>query len=261
MPDENLQILREKLEGIKEAGWIANGRPGNTGGVGNTLEDQLGIAENNQRLPDFGEWEIKSQRATTGSLLTLFHCEPHPRNANIVSRVLLPKYGWPHREAGRGYPAGERSFRQTISTGEYSDRGFRVDIDRGERQISISFNYSAINDRHSEWRVSVSEHAGVGALSPVPYWSFDDIEEELNTKLKNLMYVEAETKREGDREFFKYNRIEVYVDPTIEKFLSLLDQGVIYVDFDARTGHNHGTKFRIKPERKSDLYRQHLDIE
>ena len=31
-----------------------------------------------------------------------------------------------------------------------------------------------------------------------------------------------------------------------EKFIEAIEQGVIYVDFDARTGHNHGTKFRIK---------------
>jgi hypothetical protein len=31
----------------------------------------------------------------------------------------------------------------------------------------------------------------------------------------------------------------------LEKFINCIEQGKIYVDFDARTGHNHGTKFRI----------------
>ncbi|MGC8546014.1 MAG: MvaI/BcnI family restriction endonuclease, partial [Athalassotoga sp.] len=33
-------------------GWISNNRPGNVGGIGNTLEDLLGIKENHLPLPN-----------------------------------------------------------------------------------------------------------------------------------------------------------------------------------------------------------------
>lgn len=36
------QLIQELLK-IKEKGWIKNARHGNAGGVGNTLEDLLGI--------------------------------------------------------------------------------------------------------------------------------------------------------------------------------------------------------------------------
>lgn len=36
--------------------------------------------------------------------------------------------------------------------------------------------------------------------------------------------------------------------------LSAFESGLIYVDFDARTGHNHGTKFRIKRADIMNLY-------
>jgi hypothetical protein len=39
-----------------------------------------------------------------------------------------------------------------------------------------------------------------------------------------------------------------------EKFLERLEKGFVLIDFDARTGHNHGTKFRIKQEHFKDLY-------
>ena len=87
MRERDLDLLRIRLQEIKEMGWIRNQRPGNAGGVGNTLEDLLDVAENNLQLPDFGDWELKSQRAETGSLLTLFHCEPKPRNARIVPKT------------------------------------------------------------------------------------------------------------------------------------------------------------------------------
>lgn len=36
----------DALRKIREKGWVPNARPGNAGGVGNTLEDLLGIQEN-----------------------------------------------------------------------------------------------------------------------------------------------------------------------------------------------------------------------
>lgn len=36
--------------------------------------------------------------------------------------------------------------------------------------------------------------------------------------------------------------------------MSAIEKGFIYVDFDARTGHNHGTKFRLKQDKLPELY-------
>lgn len=260
MRERDLELLRMRLAEIKSMGWIKNRRPGNAGGVGNTLEDLLDVSENNLQLPDFGTWELKSQRSYTGALLTLFHFEPKPRSAGIVPRILLPKYGWPHREAGSKYPVGERSFRQTINTSAFSDRGFTVDIDWDSERVVVSFDSTAVDGRHAQWLECVRAAAGTGDIQPNPYWSFDDIDEKLESKLCNLMYVRAETKRLGGEEYYKYNELEAHVDPTLENFLELVERGEIYVDFDARTGHNHGTKFRIKPAAKTDLYEKHIKV-
>lgn len=260
MRENDLAILRDRLIEIKNMGWISNKRPGNAGGVGNTLEDLLDVAENNLQLPDFGEWELKSQRATTGSLLTLFHTEPKPRNARIVPKILLLKYGWPHQDAGILYPESEKSFRQTINASGYSDRGFKVNIDWEQQCIYIDFNFYCIDNRHSEWKTFIETGVGTDDITPNPYWTFEEIDAKLRTKLNNLMYVRADTKIENGIEYFRYNEIEAYIDPSIDRFLSLIEQGVIYVDFDARTGHNHGTKFRIRPNHKTDLYEQHIIV-
>ena len=260
MREQDLDLLRIKLEEIKKMGWIKNQRPGNVGGIGNTLEDLLDIAENNLQLPDFGDWELKSQRVATGSLLMLFHSEPKPRNARIVPQILLPLYGWPHQEAGIRYPANERSFRQTINAMAYSDRGFTVNVDWKNQCIFISFNYSMIDERHSHLRDFIKNGVGTGDICPNPYWTFVDVNKKLSTKLKNLIYVKAETKYVNGEEYFRYNEIEAYIDPTLDKFLELVEKGEIYVDFDARTGHNHGTKFRIRPIAKNALYQQHIIV-
>jgi len=46
------QKLIEKLKDIAEMGFIPNSRSGNVGGIGNTLEDLLGIKENNLPIPN-----------------------------------------------------------------------------------------------------------------------------------------------------------------------------------------------------------------
>jgi len=47
--------LIEKLKEITKMGWIPNARHGNQGGIGNTLEDLLGIKENNLPIPNAAE--------------------------------------------------------------------------------------------------------------------------------------------------------------------------------------------------------------
>ena len=52
--------LIAKLKEISAMGFIPNARRGNAGGIGNTLEDLLGIKENNLPIPNAAEWELKA---------------------------------------------------------------------------------------------------------------------------------------------------------------------------------------------------------
>lgn len=101
---------------------------------------------------------------------------------------------------------------------------------------------------------------GIDDIDPNQYWTFADISQKLSTKLNHLMYIKSETRHISGHECFKYNEIEAYIDPTLDRFLVLIEVGAIYVNSDARTGHNHGTKFRIRPAAKTDLYQQHIIV-
>ena len=241
--------LIDKLEEIRKMGWVANARPGNVGGVGNTLEDLLGISENNLPIPNAAEWELKCQRIGTSSLTTLFHMEPSPRAYKFVPKMLLPYYGWKHESI-----PGEMSFRQTITGLSTSDRGFKVEVDRNARKVLVSFNVSAVGPRHSEWLKSVGERIGLGELNPQPYWGFDDLFHKAGTKLLNCFYLRAQVKREHDKEYFWYKEIIILQKFSLHNFLKAIEGGHVLVDFDARTGHNHGTKFRLRQDSLPDLY-------
>lgn len=245
-----------KLKDIAGSGWIPCARTGNHGGVGNTLEDLLGIEENNLPIPNAAEWELKAQRVNTCSLTTLFHMEPSPRALGFVAKIFLPKYGWRHELAGKKYPEGEMSFRQTISGSSRSDRGFMVVLDRKERKIKISFDYKSVSPRHKEWLTSVRARIGLKELSPQPYWGFDDLEHKAGTKLLNCFYVQAETKKQRGKEYYKYCHVMMLRKFSFAGFLKAIEQAKILVDFDARTRHNHGTKFRMRQDCLPMLYKQ-----
>lgn len=65
--------LTQQLLEIKKRSWITltRRRQDRDGGLGNTLEDLLGICENNIPLADYGEFELKTHRSTSNSLISL----------------------------------------------------------------------------------------------------------------------------------------------------------------------------------------------
>ena len=246
-------LIKSLIE-IREKGWIPNARSGNVGGIGNTLEDLLEIEENNLPIPNAAEWELKCQRKETTSLTTLFHMEPSARALKFVPQILLPKYGWAHQLAGDKYPGNEMSFRQTIHGLSRSDRGFKVIVDRNEKKILISFDSSTVDNRHSEWLKSVKDRIGLDELNPQPYWGFNDLFHKAGTKLLNCFYVQAETKKIDGKTHFFYSDIMILQGLSLENFLESIENGQILIDFDARTGHNHGTKFRLRQNVLPALY-------
>jgi len=248
------ESLISALKEIRNQGWIANARSGNVGGIGNTLEDLLGIEENNLPIPNAAEWELKCQRKNTTSLTTLFHMEPSPRALGFVPQIFLPKYGWPHKEAGTKYPETEMSFRQTIHGLSRSDRGFKVITDKENKKILISFDSKLVDARHDLWLQSVEKKIGLGELSPQPYWGFYDLFHKAGTKLLNCFYLQAETKAIQGKTHFLYSDIMILQGFSIEKFIEALENGQLLIDFDARTGHNHGTKFRLRQNALPLLY-------
>jgi len=250
------ESLIAQLKEIAAMGWIKNARSGNDGGIGNTLEDLLGIEENNLPIPNAAEWELKTQRLGSNARVTLCHSEPSPRAIRFAPSVFLPLYGWPHQNAGQRYPETEKSFRQTISAKERSDRGFCVVIDRNERKVLISFDAMSVDPRHQLWLSTVKQRAGLAELNPQPYWGFDDLAHDVGAKLHNSFFVQAEVQQRDGEEFYRYSKAQILSRFNFDALLTALENGTAFVDFDARTGHNHGTKFRVWANVLPSLFEQ-----
>ncbi|GAA5252136.1 MvaI/BcnI family restriction endonuclease [Candidatus Rickettsia kedanie] len=81
----------------------------------------------------------------------------------------------------------------------------------------------------------MKKNIGLKELNPQLSCGFQDLYHKTGTKIHNCFFIGVEVKKEAEKEFFLYS-------------------GDIVVDFDARTGHNHGTKFRFRNSRLNELY-------
>ncbi|HGM9888170.1 TPA: MvaI/BcnI family restriction endonuclease [Proteus mirabilis] len=213
----------DNLRNVLSRGWVEipdyHGYRG-TGGVGIILNELLGCSNNNEDIPNSSKWEVKFHSGKAP--LTLFHKTPEPRG---VMRAMVHNYGWPTEN-------GLISFRHTI-WGE-SPLGFKVCDD--------------------SQRVIVRKERDSADIIP-PYWTYDTLYAAFAGKMRRLVVVNGIT--EGNRAL--YQNAYLYTEPRITQFVSALTQGIIAIDFDARTTESggirdHGTKFRIKMEDIGHLY-------
>lgn len=241
--------LIEKINEIRELGWVHTNRTRNDGAVGNTLEDLLGIPENNLAIANTVDWEIKAQRTNTSSLVTLFHIDPKPRKPTVVAKYLLPTFGWQHKKAGVEHQSNEMSFRATLTGDRFTDRGFKINVNSTKRQVELFFDHSMVDlSTHGEWYSEVIAKNGTNELKIIPYWTFDELNQKCVGKIRNTIFVLADSRKNNGQEEFKYRKILLLEDFTFNNLLRGIIDGKIYIDFDARTGHNHGTKFRLKSQ-------------
>jgi hypothetical protein len=183
------------------------------------------------------------------SYLITEHLQPSPIAAKIVSNILLPLYGWRHKKAGKGYPETEKSFRSTTSATTFTNRGFVIVVDRQQQKVRFVFDASKADTSDRiirDWLATVERRVGLGPITPEPFWGFENLKYAIGSKILNCFYVIADRKIERGHEYFKYENLFILSGFSFEGFMDAIESGFVLVDFDARTGHNHGTKFRLK---------------
>lgn len=219
---EYLELL-EKLRQLNAKGYIRTHRKRNTG-LGKTLEDELGIEENNIPGPNGAMTELKSARKNSTSMVTLFTKSPMPKKANSV---LLEEYGYVTPES-----KGKKILHTTVNAIEYNRLrgkvGFKIDLK--EDRIDL-----------------VNEQGRV-----LGYWDKPTLKERFEAKLPRVLYVKAETKGSGAEEEFWYNEAWLLSGFSFEAFLTLLKERRILCDirigqYPSGRPHDHGTAFRVLP--------------
>jgi hypothetical protein len=212
-----LPKIKKALKEISQRGWIKSNRLHDTG-IGKTLEDLMGLTENNIALPDFGVMELKSQRINTISMLTLFTKSPD----GITNGELRKRFGYPDP----GFPK-IKILHQTIDDGKKNGMGFHCKIDKKKNKLFIMKNNETVG-----------------------YYGLDFLRKKAAEKIGNgVILVLAETKKGEDGEYFHYKEAYILKNIDPKKFLT-------YSKYDIRLGiyrsgakagqpHDHGSAFRI----------------
>jgi len=217
---DNLNQLVNKLQKIKQIGFVKTHRLNDTG-IGKTLEDLLEIKENNFRLPDVGDIELKAKRLESQSMLTLATKSPEPKGVN---RVLFEKYKYKDKE-------GFYNLHSTVYGSRLNPQGFRVRLD--------------------DSRLILENKNNIECYYPISI--FQDV---LMSKSNKILLVFAETKGERKTINEQFHFVEAYLlsDLNINKFKTAVQEDKLKVDIRIgvyRSGknkgkyHDHGTGFRI----------------
>lgn len=196
---------------ICSMGWIRTHRPGPTG-IGKTLEDLLGIVENNNDAPDFGDYELKSCRLGSNSMLTILTKTPQPKGA---ANTLRMTFGY----SSGAYDNDEKVLHCTLSANRF------VPIDDTKHSLKVcccGAKISIIAEDRNEYA----------------YWTRDQLREAFEKKYKNkFVYAKAQSRGSGADEEFHFVEAYEVSGFSYEAFVDLLEQGKIYVDL--RIGQYH----------------------
>jgi hypothetical protein len=234
----------EKITKIKEMGYVSSHRAGDTG-IGKTLEDLLGITENNISGPDFSNYELKAARKNSVSMLTLFTKAPQPANAN---KNLLEKCGYPSRKQISHFRAQNKPIDYvpkaygTNMIEKQEDKELHVTVD------ALSWNSCNLKLSVRGNRLYIDNDKNVEA-----YYDNETLKECFEKKYHTLIYVLADHKGTRNNESFWFNEGYLLDGFSFQRFSELIAEGKMKVDIrighykDGRL-HDHGTGFRILPK-------------
>ncbi|TAE32810.1 MAG: hypothetical protein EAZ92_01160 [Candidatus Kapaibacterium sp.] len=212
--------LQQKLKKVKNMGYVVSLRRGNTG-IGYTLETLLGITENNIKLPDFGNIELKSKRKTASTPVTMFTFNKAVWKIKQIDAI--------------------KSYGYKDTTG---------------RQALYCFVSSKPNPQGlylKTTKISLQMYHNDGTL--IAEWQADNLTETFKKKMPALVIVQADTRINSDeKEEFFYNEACLLSEPSEKKLLNMISKDEILVDVRMHINlrgsvRNHGTAFRTDESR------------
>ena len=243
MDNKIIEGFKKDFLVIKEKGWVASNRTHDTG-IGKTFEDLMGIVENNNFLADYKDLlELKSSRELGQAMITLFTDAPtHPKKVNSLLRE---KYGQKDTEFGI------KTIHSTFSAVKFNSFiekfGFMLEVNEANRKILIKIK-DLQNNKIDELEI---------------YYTFEDLKEIIEKKCKYIAYIKAQSKKDGEKEFFKFNKAILLSGLIFEKFIDCVKKGLIVYDIRLgvyRSGknkgkaHDHGSGFRILKSNISKVF-------
>ena len=231
--------LLEKLHELHKRGFIPSITKGDPG-VGDTLENALGIQRNNKKTPDYKGIELKASRITkngekkTVTRSTLFTKVP---DTGLTYSEILDKYGKVQIPRGKTDP--RKQIYETLTTQKYNAYGLKLSVDYDNDKLNL------IDDAEPEPNL-------------VSSWNLDILRKTLLVKHHETFWVKAVSEMRNDIEYFRYDKVIHTKNPNALLLAPLIENGEITADLAAHikpdgTYRHHGLLFKIFPQNIHDL--------
>lgn len=231
--DELLGLIKDRMTDWMPVEILADT------GVGRAVETILGIEMNPSKAPDYKGIELKSHREASRVRNTLFTQSPEWEISKLKSgRAIVDKYGY----IPEGYE--HKSLHITLSANRPNQQGLGLLIQpQYDRLEADEFSQMPLED------------GTFRKIDEVTAWNLIKLHERLLTKHRETFWIDAETKIDNGREYFRCTKILHTKNPIPAQFDVLLEQGMIPVDFLlCRRSGGDTYSFKIKSAARSLLF-------
>ena len=226
--------LLQKIREIHNRGFLPSITEGDPG-VGDTLENALGISRNNSKAPDYKGIELKSTRLTRAGV------PRHTTRTTLFTRV--PDKGMTYKEivdnfgkiqTPRGATVPRLQLYETLRTSRANAYGLLLKIEAEEDKLNI------LHENH-------------GSRSFVSAWIMQNLRDALLTKHRETFWVKATAEMHEGREYFRYDKILHTKKPNVSLLSPLIEADKITVDLAAHykpdgKWKDHGVLFKLSPQ-------------
>jgi len=227
------QELLEKLREIHNRGFLPTVTYGDPG-VGDTLENALGIRRNNIAAPDYRGIELKTTRLTRGgreraiTRSTLFTKVP---DEGLTYRQIVDIYG--KEQIPRGQTVARLQLYETLRCSRANAYDLILNVDAGNNKLVI-------------------EHITPQSRDYVSAWYFSELRNTLLNKHRETFWIKAQSQMINGVEHFRYDKVVHTKSPNVSLLEPLFETDKITIDL---AGHykpdgnfrNHGILFKMNP--------------
>ncbi len=230
------ELLARILE-IHHQGFLPSITPGDPG-VGDTLENALGISRNNLAVPDYHGIELKATRITRGGQ------RRSRTRVNLFAKV--PEFGLTYSEIVREY--GKWTFNESAQEDRLSieNTTFASHPNTHGLILDVDTNNDRLNMCHMD------EQTRMRYLS---YWRLTSLRQTLLIKHHETFWVKAQAIQRDGIEWFRYDHITHTKNPNDSLLAPLLETDKIMVDllgyFSRQRNmkwRDHGMLFKMWPD-------------
>lgn len=219
-----------KFDAVSAKGFTPTLRSGSTG-IGYTLETLLDIKENNNPQGDFLGIELKSHRGddfstSSSKKMNLFLKEPRWLDG-LSHKERIPRYGY----------VDDNGRTALYSTATSRENSHGLKLIPAEKEVFLA---------HKSEKVAT--------------WGHEILAGRLQEKLKETIFVGAETRGTGRSEEFHFQTALYCREPSAQRLADLIATGEAMVEMrmhikESGSARNHGTAFRIRQNSLPQLYR------